>query len=250
MQNLRSILFVATFYIWSVFVAFILLPPLLIAPRSWTVAVFGLWSRGIIALLRVVAGIRVEVRGREFIPRTAALVAPKHQCMFDVFAQFSLLPDACFVTKKELMWIPFFGWFAQKATMIEVDRAGHATALRKLVRDAKERFKIPRQLVIFPEGTRVEPGLPGDYKPGIAALYRELELPVYPMATNAGVHWPRHGFQRIPGTIVFEYLEPIPPGLKRAEFMRLLQERIETATNRLVSEDPAYRPRPEPAVAP
>lgn len=249
MQNLRSILFVVTFYAWSAFVAVLLLPPLLLAPRSWTIAVFHLWSRGIIWLLKVVADIRVEVRGRQFIPTTPALVAPKHQCMFDVFAQFSLLPDACFVTKKELMWIPFFGWFAQKATMIEVDRAGQATALRKLVKDAKDRFKIPRQLVIFPEGTRVEPGVPGDYKPGIAALYRELDLPVYPMATNAGVHWPRHGFQRIPGTIVFEYLEPIPAGLKRAEFMRTLQDRIETATNRLVNEDPAHIARPAPATA-
>jgi len=249
LQNLRSILFVVTFYLWSAFVAVLLLPPLLIAPRSWTIAVFHLWSRGIILLLKVVADIRVEVRGREFIPTTPALVAPKHQCMFDVFAQFSLLPDACFVTKKELMWIPFFGWFAKKATMIEVDRAGQATALRKLVKDAKDRFKIPRQLVIFPEGTRVEPGVPGDYKPGIAALYRELDLPVHPMATNAGVHWPRHGFQRIPGTIVFEYLEPIPAGLKRAEFMRTLQDRIETATNRLVNEDPAHIARPVPAAA-
>ena len=79
-----------------------------------------------------------------------------------------------------------------------------------------------------------EPGVAGDYKPGIAALYRELDLPVHPVATNSGVHWPRHGFLRKPGLIVFEYLEPIPPGLKRAEFMRILEERIETASNRLL----------------
>ena len=90
-------------------------------------------------------------------------------------------------------------------------------------------------MVIFPEGTRGDPGVAGDYKPGIAALYREIDVPVHPVATNSGVHWPAHGFIRTPGVIVFEYLEPIPPGLKRAEFMRILTERIETASARLLA---------------
>lgn len=232
MTALRSLLFVALFYVWSAVVA-ISITPLLLGPRLWVLKALDVWAGGVIALLRI-AGIRVEVRGREHIPTGAALVAPKHQCMFDVFAQFTCLPDACFVLKKELMWIPFFGWYAQKARMIVVDREGHAAALKKLVRDAKDRFAHDRQLIIFPEGTRGEPGVAGDYKPGIAALYRELDLPVHPVATNSGVHWPKHGFLRKPGLIVFEYLEPIPPGLKRAEFMRILEERIETASNRLL----------------
>jgi 1-acyl-sn-glycerol-3-phosphate acyltransferase len=176
----------------------------------------------------------VELRGQPYIPRDRGLIAPKHQCMLDVFAQFAWLPDSCFVTKKELMWIPFLGWYAYKGRMIVVDRSAQAAALRKMVADAQDRFKDERQLVIFPEGTRGEPGVPGDYKPGIAALYRELEVEVTPMATNAGVHWPAHGFLRHPGTIVYEYLPPIPPGLKRAEFMRILQERIETASTALL----------------
>lgn len=188
------------------------------------------WSLGVIALLRIVCGIKVEFRGQQHMPEQRALIAPKHQCMFDVFAQFTVLPDSCFVTKKELMWIPFFGWYAAKARMIVVDRDGQAAALRKMVADAKDRFADERQLVIFPEGHRGEPGVAGDYKPGIAALYRELDIAVHPIATNAGVHWPAHGFLRQPGTIVYEYLEPIPSGLKRAEFMRILQERIESAS--------------------
>jgi 1-acyl-sn-glycerol-3-phosphate acyltransferase len=231
--TIRSLLFVALFYIWSVFWV-LLISPLMLAPRRWMVRSWRIWALGIMALLRVVCGIRVELRGRRHIPRGPALIAPKHQCMLDVFAQFAWLPDSCFVTKKELMWIPFFGWYAAKGGMIVVDRAGHATALRKMVVEAKDRFADGRQLVIFPEGTRGEPGVPGDYKPGIAALYRELEVPVHPVATNAGVHWPAHGFKRKPGTIVFEYLEPIPPGLKRAEFMRILEDRIETASNALL----------------
>lgn len=233
MLLLRSLLFTALFYLWSVFWVLLILP-LVLAPRRWIVRSWRTWGLGVMFLLRVVCGIRVEFRGRQFIPAGHALIAPKHQCMFDVFAQFTVLPDSCFVTKKELMWIPFFGWYAAKARMIVVDRAGHAAALRKLVADAKDRFADERQLVIFPEGHRGEPGVAGDYKPGIAALYRELEVPVHPMATNAGVHWPAHGVLRRPGTIVYEYLEPIPPGLKRAEFMRVLQERIETASTALL----------------
>lgn len=233
MTAVRSLAFVALFYLWSAAVAIGMLPTLL-GPRRWSVAMMGLWGRGIMALLRVVCGIRVELRGREHMPRGAAVVAPKHQCMFDVFAQFAWLPFACFVMKKELLKIPFFGWYAAKAAMIPVDREGHSAALKQLVRDAKARFADDRQLLIFPEGTRQPPGVKGDYKPGIAALYRELDVPVHPVATNSGVHWPAHGFLRYPGTIVFEYLEPIPPGLKRAEFMRILEDRIETASARLL----------------
>jgi 1-acyl-sn-glycerol-3-phosphate acyltransferase len=231
--TVRSLLYVALFYIWSVFWV-LLISPLMLGPRIWMVRSWRIWSQVVMGLLGVVCGIRVELRGAQYIPKGAALIAPKHQCMLDVFAQFAWLPDSCFVTKKELMWIPFFGWYARKGQMIVIDRAGHATALRKMVAEARQRFAQGRQLVIFPEGTRGEPGVPGDYKPGIAALYRELGVPVHPVATNAGVHWPRHGFLRKPGTIVFEYLEPIPPGLKRAEFMRILQERIETASMALL----------------
>jgi 1-acyl-sn-glycerol-3-phosphate acyltransferase len=230
----RSLLFVALFYLWSVIVAVGAAPVILPGPRPWSMSMMRVWAKGIILLLRVVCDIKVEVRGKEHIPLGASVLAPKHQCMFDVFAQFAWLPDACFVMKKELTWIPFFSWYAMKARMIVVDREGHSTALRKLVRDSQERFAQNRQVMIFPEGTRTEPGAPADYKPGIAALYRQIDVPVHPVATNSGVHWPRHGFMRRPGTIVFEYLEPIQPGLKRADFMRTLEERIETASNKLL----------------
>jgi 1-acyl-sn-glycerol-3-phosphate acyltransferase len=156
--------------------------------------------------------------------------------MLDVFAQFTVLPKTAFVMKQELMWIPWFGWYASRVRTIVIKRETAAAALKKLVREAKERFAEDRQVVIFPEGTRMAPGAPADYKPGIAALYREIDVPVHPVATNSGMHWPAKGLQMRPGTIVFEYLEPIPPGLKRAEFMRILQERTETATKRLLAE--------------
>jgi 1-acyl-sn-glycerol-3-phosphate acyltransferase len=230
----RSALFVALFYLWSALVA-IVCTPLLLGPPRGILGMFRFWSAGVVKLLAI-CGIRVEVRGRENVPTGAALVAPKHQCMLDVFAQFSVLPATSFVMKQELMWIPLFGWYASRVRSIVIKREEQAAALKKLVREAKARFAEGRQVVIFPEGTRTAPGRPGEYKPGIAALYREIEVPVHPVATNSGVHWPAHGFLRRPGVIVFEYLEPIPPGLKRAEFMRTLKDRIETASERLLAE--------------
>jgi 1-acyl-sn-glycerol-3-phosphate acyltransferase len=228
----RSLIYVALFYLWTAAVA-ILCTPVLLGPRRWTHAMFHFWGRGVTAMLPI-CGIRVEVRGQQYIPTGAALVAPKHQCMLDVFAQFTWLPASAFVMKQELKWIPWFGWYARKAGAIVIDREGGSRTMRQVIREGTALFAQGAQVVIFPEGTRKAPGDPPDYKPGIAALYRELGVPVYPVATNAGVHWPAHGFIRHPGVIVLEYLEPIPPGLKRAEFMRRLEEAIEAKSNELL----------------
>ena len=231
----RSLLFTAVFYAISTGAA-IAMTPLLLGRRRWVLQAIGVWARVTMVALRVICGVRVEVRGREHMPTGPALVAAKHQGIFDTVAPFTFLPDAAYVLKKELLIIPFYGWYAIKGGMVVVDREGHAAALKKLVRDTRERMAEDRQVVIFPEGTRKDPGAAPDYKPGIAALYRDLGLPCTPMATNSGAHWPAHGFLRRPGTIVFEFLEPIPAGLKRAEFMKELQAKIETASNRLLDE--------------
>jgi 1-acyl-sn-glycerol-3-phosphate acyltransferase len=229
----RSLLFALLFYPWSLALCLFFLPALIL-PRTVVVWAFKLWARGTVVLLGACCGIRVEVRGREHVPSGRALIA----AMFDVFAQFTLLPDACFVMRKELMLIPFFGWYAWKQRMIVVDREGGATALRKMVRDGQDRLGEERQLLIFPEAHRGEPGVAGHYKPGVAGLYRDLGLPAHLVATNSGVHWPAHGILRRPGTIVFEYLEPLPAGMKRGEFMREMQARIEAASNALLEPSP------------
>jgi 1-acyl-sn-glycerol-3-phosphate acyltransferase len=230
---LRSALYSAFFWLWSTLCALGMLPTL-IGPRRWVIGWLRLWSGGVSGGLTLICGVRVEVRGREHVPTGPAIVAAKHQCMFDTFAPFGILPDCCAVLKKELAALPFFGWYARRGGMIVVDREAHAQALRDLLRNARDRMREPRQLLIFPEGTRTAPGAPPDYKPGVAALYRDLKLPCVPMATNSGAHWPAHGFLRRPGLIVFEFLPPIEPGLKREEFMSLLQARIETATNAML----------------
>ena len=231
----RSLLFAAVFYAVST-IAAIAMTPLLLGPRRWIIVTIGVWARVVMVFLRVICGVKVEVRGRQFMPTGPALIAAKHQGMFDTIAPFAFLPDAAYVLKKELLIIPFYGWYSIKGGMIAVDRAGHAAALKKLVKDTRERMAEDRQVVIFPEGTRKDPGAAPDYKPGIAALYRDLGLPCTPVATNSGVHWPAHGFLRRPGTVVFEFLEPIPAGLKRGEFMKERQARIEAASAALLAE--------------
>ena len=231
----RSLVFVALFYLWSALAAIVMLP-LLLAPRQWMAMAAKFWASVVIAMLGPICGVGVEIRGRQHLPRKAALIAAKHQCMFDTMAPFTVFADAAYVMKKELMNIPFYGWFARKTGMIVVDREAHAKALRKLVADARRRVADERQVVIFPEGHRTSPGAKGDYKPGVAALYRDLGLPCTLMATNSGVHWPARGFIRRPGVIVYEFLEPIPAGLRRGEFMRTLEARLEAASAALLAE--------------
>lgn len=229
----RSLAFVALFYAWSV-ICGLAMTPLLLAPRRWMIWSMALWGAGVIILMRAVCGIRVEIRGRRNLPAGKLLVAAKHQCMFDTIGPLTVFPDACYVMKRELLRIPFYGWFCVKAGMLELDREGGAGALRKLLAGARARLSEPRQLVIFPEGTRTPPGTKGIYQPGVAGLYRDLGLTCVPMATNSGAHWPAHGFRRRPGLIVYEFLEPIPPGLHRAAFMRELEDRVEAASTRLL----------------
>ena len=231
----RSVLWTAVFYLWSL-AAGVCMTPLFLAPHRWMLGAMTVWARGVNALIKPICGITVDFRGLENLPRSRVLVAAKHQCMFDTMGPFAVLSNFSYVMKKELLVIPFYGWFSLKTGMIVVDREAHSKALRKLVTDAKLRMEEGRQIVIFPEGHRHDPGAAPDYKPGVAALYRELGVPCVPVATNSGVHWPAHGIRRLPGKIVYQFLEPIPPGLHRAEFMRLLQDRIETASAALASE--------------
>jgi len=233
MTTVRSLIFTLWLYLSMPLFA-VLLSPALLMPHRAAMGVIKLWARFVLFGLRWIAGVKVEVRGLEHRPNGPALIAAKHQGMLDVIAPFAFLDDACFVMKKELMPLPFFGWFAWKTKMIAVDRAAHAKALKDMVRQTRARLAEGRQILIFPEGTRTAPGAPADYKPGVAAIYRDVDAPCWPVATNSGVHWPAHGFKRYPGTVVFEFLPPIPSGLKRAEFMKQLESRIEDASTALL----------------
>lgn len=233
MTQLRAFLFFIWFWGVSIPLA-ISYTMLLIAPRQAMMAAVRFWARLIVFGLQWLGGVKTEVRGLENLPRTPALVAAKHQSLFDFIGPFAFLPDASFVLKRELLSVPFFGWHAAKGGMIAIDRGGHAKALKDMVRAAREKMNEGRQIIIFPEGTRRKPGDPPDYKPGVAALYRDLDLPCTPVATNSGVHLNAQGIVRRTGTIVFEFLPPIPRGLKRQAFMAALETSVESTSNGLL----------------
>ncbi len=242
-----SITFVLFSYGLLVVMAIVCLP-LLLAPREWAMAATRLWARVSLRALRFLCGVRIEVRGAP--PQGPALIAAKHQSMLDTIAPLLVLSDPAYVLKRELLRLPFYGWYAAKSDMLPVDREGGSSALRNLVHAARERLADGRQLVIFPEGTRQLPGAAPDYKPGVAGLYRELGLPCVPLATNSGLHWPAHGWLRRPGTVVFEFLPPVPAGLKRASFMAVLEDVLEAGTDRLLAADGFTRPAPDPDLSP
>jgi 1-acyl-sn-glycerol-3-phosphate acyltransferase len=231
---LRSSVFAIWFAIVTV-VIYIGVLPALVLPRHVMVHASRLWSRAVFFGLRWICGLRYEVRGQ--VPKGAVLIASKHMSMWDTMGLYLTVWDACAVLKRELTRIPFYGWYIRKAGVISIDRGGYASALRKMTADAKKALDEGRPILIFPEGTRKKPGAPPDYKPGVAGLYSTLNVPCAPVALNSGLFWMGPmGFIKKPGCVVIDFLEPIPAGLKRSEFMRTLQDRIETATARLLIE--------------
>jgi 1-acyl-sn-glycerol-3-phosphate acyltransferase len=232
---IRAVFYSLVFYVVSVL--FLVLGSwLLLGPRSWAMAGLSAHGSTCVWLLEKIVGTRLEVRGSENLPRGAVLVASKHQSAWDTFALVPLLHDPAIIMKRELMWIPFYGWFSAKFKMIFVRRAAGPSALRHMASDAMDRAANGRHVLIFPEGTRREPGAEPAYKPGALFLYERLGIPCVPLALNSGLYWPRRSFKRHPGTIIVEFLKPIPPGLPRKEFSQRLETAIETASDALIVE--------------
>ena len=232
---LRSIIFNIIFYV-NLALFLILGSWLFLCPRIWAIRALQIWARSSLWLLKAICNINVEVRGRENILTGPSLVAGKHQSFWETFAVLPLFDDPCMVLKRELTFIPLFGWFALKFKMIAVERSAGSAALRKLVARGKQEIARGRAIIIMPEGTRRGPDDPPDYKPGAAALYSALDVPCVPFGLNSGLFWPRRKFLRNPGTIVVEFLPAIPAGLPRKEFQKRLEAAIETSSARLISE--------------
>ncbi|MGC6498629.1 MAG: lysophospholipid acyltransferase family protein [Henriciella sp.] len=238
MTLLRSLLFVIWLYGGMAVLGLMALPALLL-PRRFIVGLIRLYAHLVIAGLRIVCGIQVELRGREHVGQGPQLIAGKHQAMLDVFIPFLYFDDPVVIMKRELLWYPFLGWYALKSRQIPIDRGGGAQTMRKMLKAAQSR--VPegrgRQLTIYPEGTRTAPGAPPAYKPaGLRAFYKALNLPVLPMATNSGLCWPARGLRRRPGKIVYELLPPVPAGLANKDMLVRLQDRLENASDALLEE--------------
>ena len=232
---IRSFFFNVLFFGGSVFIVLLLVLTLPF-PRRVLNRGFHLWMVYFMWTLKAVAGLSHEVRGRENIPQGPALFASKHQSAWDTGIFFLLLDDAAYVLKKQLLSIPFYGWLLKKGNMVAIDRKGGSSALKQMVRDGRDVIEDGRQLVIFPEGTRSNPGNRQPYHPGIAAIYKQVGVSTIPVALNSGVFWGRRSFAKKPGKIIIEFLEPMPEGMDRKVFMAELEKRIEDASNRLIAE--------------
>ena len=232
MLILRSVAFNVLFYLNLVLHILVAIPTFVL-PRRVFMAIAKSWGHTSNWLLRVVSGVRVEYRGLEKIPPGALLVASKHQSFWEAFTLLTLFDDPAFIVKRELMWIPFFGWLLWKADQVPVDRKAKGGAMAGMIESARKALGAGRQIVIFPEGTRTAPGAPPAYKGGLASLYAATNVPCVPVALNSGLFWPRRKFLRYPGTIVLEVLDPIPAGLDRETFAARVQQEIETAMARL-----------------
>jgi 1-acyl-sn-glycerol-3-phosphate acyltransferase len=232
---IRSILFNIAFYVGTLGWLIVALPAFLLPYRA-IVAVAKAWGRYNLFLLRVICGLKADFRGLEKIPPGPLLVAAKHQSAWETFALLWLFDDPTFILKRELQWIPIFGWLTIKARMVPVNRAPRIANFNAMMQRARTELAAGRQLIIFPEGTRRPAGAEPSYKYGIARLYAEANVPVLPVALNSGLFWRRRSLLRPPGTVVVQVLDPIPPGLDEEEFMARLQNDIETATARLIDE--------------
>ena len=231
----RSIIFNLSFYLVLAVYLIVALPTLLM-PRGVLIRLVKNWSRVNFWLLRHICNLRYEVIGAEKIGHGPLLVASKHQSLWETFALMTVFDDPAYILKRELIWIPFFGWCAWKAEMIPVDRGAGSQALTDMTIRAKKEVERNRQLIIFPEGTRRAPGAEPKYKFGVAHLYAEIGVPCLPVALNSGLFWPRRSFRRYPGTIKVEIGDPIAPGMDKQAFFARVQADIEAATARLVAE--------------
>lgn len=237
MLVIRSAAFNVAFYANLIVQMFVWTPFYFLAPRSkaWFVPKF--WASSSLWLQEKIAGTKSEISGIENLPQGSYILAPKHQSFWDTIAFLPYIPDALYILKRELMWIPFFGWYIAKMRMIPVNRGSRSKALKKAVAATKEELaKNSRQLIIYPEGTRRAPGDVPNYKYGIVELYAQLGVPVVPVAHMAGLYWPRRKFLRFPGTIKARFLPPIPPGLDKEEFMERLIRETEGACDQYLVE--------------
>jgi len=237
MLQLRSLAFNIVFYASLIVQMIVWAPFYFLAPRlkAWFVPKF--WARSSLWLQDKMTGTRRQITGLENIPAGSFILAPKHQSFWDVLAFFPFIDDPLFILKRELQWIPFFGWYVLKMRMVGVHRGNRSKALKDVVAGTKaEMARNPRQLIVYPEGTRRAPGSEPKYKWGIVELYHQLQLPVVPVAHQAGLFWPRRKFLRYPGTIRARFLPPIEPGLDKEEFMRRLVEATESACDEILVE--------------
>lgn len=231
-QWIRSLLFSFVFAFWT------LVPTALVVwvvwlPQPYLLKTIRIWQSGVMWLAKVIVGIKFRVVGWEHVPDGSCIIAAKHQSAYETCLLHVLFGDPAIVLKKELTRIPIWGLFAKYSGLVPIDRKGGAKSLAIMKKACDDAVQAGRKIVIFPQGTRVAPGVKKPYKVGVVALYQDLGLPVVPVALNSGLFWPKTGWLKHAGTVTIEFLPPIPAGLSRSQMMRRLEHDVETASARL-----------------
>lgn len=232
-QLIRSILFNLQMYIAMPIFALIYAPWAIFSPYG-AVAACHAYSAWVMWTASWMIGLKTEVRGTP--PTDEVLVAAKHQSFLDIMMIYHAIPHGKFIMKHELLYAPILGQFAKRLGCVPVKRGKRGKAIAKMMEDVKKGEQLPGQLVIYAQGTRLAPGVKAPYKVGAAALYEQMGVDCVPVATNAGVFWPRHGFYRKPGVAVVDFLPRIEAGMDKEEFMVRLETEVETVSEALLDE--------------
>ncbi len=238
MRWLISLIFVGQMYAMMALMALFFTPWALLDRRGAFAGVHT-YCRYVRWSARLMLGLRSEIRGR--VPAGEVLIAAKHQSFFDIIILVSETPRPKFIMKRELKWAPILGWYALRIGCVPVDRGKRGQAIRRMLEDVADGAVLPGQLIIYPQGTRIAPGVKAGYKVGTGALYEQLGQPCVPVAVNVGVFWPKRGIARKPGLAVIQFLPEIAAGKPVAEFMAELETVIEAASDRLMAEA-GFRP--------
>jgi 1-acyl-sn-glycerol-3-phosphate acyltransferase len=242
MLFIRSLLFNTLALIANIVFFTLLLPTLMLPYPTYMRLIGKNWMRMTLWLFKTIIGVEHEVRGRENIPKSGGyMVAVKHQSAWETMAVAYEFPYPTWILKRELMWVPIFGWHLKKTEQIPINRGKKSQVMREMNACAHERIAQGRQVMIFPEGTRRPIGAPPDYKSGVCHLYAELKVPCVLVAHNAGLCWPKRGFLKYPGKIIMNILPPLPAGLDKRVFLERVQNQIEEASNRLIEEGQLYQ---------
>lgn len=233
MRWVLSLIFVVQMYAMMAILGVLFLPWALFSARGARAAckTYCVWVR---FTARVLCGLRTELRGE--VPTGEVLIASKHQSFLDIILIFSVVPAGKFIMKRELMYAPVIGQYALKIGCVPVERGKRGQAIAKMLRNVEQGSAEPGQLIIYPQGSRIAPGVRAPFKVGAALLYQQTGQTCVPAATNVGLFWPRKGILRKPGLAVVEFLPPIAPGLSREDFLKRLERDVETASNALMLE--------------
>ncbi len=229
----RSLLFAFYLPVLTLIMGICCAPALLISRKAARKCT-KLYVKLVVGGQRFLCGTKQQLKGLENIPEGGVIIAGKHQSMWETLSLINVLDEPIYILKQELLNIPVFGWWCRALGYIGIDRKGGAVALREMTRRAEDAMARGAQLVIFPEGTRIQPGETGRYQPGVAGLYKSLNVPCVPFAHNAGLYWQHPGIIHAPGTIIGEFLPPLPPGMPRKSFMIELENQIESKAKALL----------------